>query len=134
MRNFGFIILFLFIIASCSTPRDLKSKSTTNSTEAEDYVRIANDSLDYEIIIYDSFFRTYLNRQQPGSFYDLDYLEAKNAQFINTFNRRAYSLVFSKELYPNSINYEQNVHYGKEVNFLLYNYLIFFQEKYNQKL
>jgi hypothetical protein len=33
-----------------------------------------------------------------------------------------------------TINYETNINYGYEVNYMLYNYLVYFQLKNNQKL
>lgn len=41
---------------------------------------------------------------------------------------------YDSNLYEMQINYEQGVGYGYEVNYQLYNYLIYFQRKYNQRL
>lgn len=125
------IVIVLISLYSCDSTKSTVGGSTADTNEP---VRIANDSLEYEIIIYDSGFRTYLRRQNPSSSYNLNYLETKNYQFAAEYNRRVYNSGYSQQLYPNPINYERNVDYGMEVNYLLYNYFIFFQEKFNQKL
>jgi hypothetical protein len=33
-----------------------------------------------------------------------------------------------------TINYDQNVDYGYEVNYLIYNYMVYFQNTFKQKL
>lgn len=38
------------------------------------------------------------------------------------------------KLYPEPIEYNFDEDYGYEVNYLLYHYFLFFQEKYRQKL
>lgn len=50
------------------------------------------------------------------------------------YNRRVMNpQQFNPNLYVQQINYEFGVDYGYEVNYLLYNYLKYFQRKYNQK-
>jgi hypothetical protein len=35
-------------------------------------------------------------------------------------------------LYEMTINYNQNIDYGYEVNYLIYNYMVYFQNTYKQ--
>ena len=37
-------------------------------------------------------------------------------------------------LYEMQIDYQNNINYGYEVNYILYNYFVYFQQKYKQKL
>jgi len=41
--------------------------------------------------------------------------------------------LFDPNLYIQQINYEQQTDYGYEVNYLLYNYFLFFEKQYRQR-
>jgi len=132
VNTFAIICLLLFI-ASCSTTKNTRELNTTTVSKP-DTLRIANDSLSYEIIILEIGFTNWLVTQPPESYYTTTFLERKNRFYVAEFNRRVLDINRSRDLYPQQINYEFNVHYGKEVNYLLYNYFVYFEEKYNQKL
>jgi len=130
---FIFIVSAVFIF-SCSSGRDVHTKSKIAKEQIGDTIRIANDSLDYEILIFEQGFNTWLITQKPKTYYSVNYLESKNIRFTSEYNRRVFSSPYSQDLYIQEINYEPTIHYGLDVNYILYNYFIFFQEKYNQNL
>ncbi len=101
-----------------------------------DTVRIANDSLEYEVIIIDPGFSTWLvSMAQPRNFHSLIYLETKNQIYVNEWNNRVMQPQrYNPNLYEMTINYDPNIRYGYEVNYLIYNYMIYFQNTYKQKL
>lgn len=105
-------------------------------TEKEEPVVIANDSLEYEIIIIDPGFTFFLNGiAQPEGFYSQKYLEARNRAWVITWNQRAQNPnQFNNRIYENIIDYQQNIDYGYEVNYKLFNYFLFAQQKYNMSL
>jgi len=124
------IVSFLFACTS-------NKKSITPSKQFQketDTIRIANDSLEYEIIILEIGFNRYLNTQPPADYYGLKFLENKNYLYVTEYNRRVRDITISRDLYPQEINYNPSVRYGKEVNYLLYNYFRFFEKEYNQRL
>ena len=130
-------IIFLSIIGvllwSCSsTP----IKNASNTQQKEEPVVIANDSLEYEIIIIDPGFTTYLNSiAKPEGFYSQQYLENKNRIYVNTWNYRARNpLQFNSNIYENIIEYSPHVDYGYEGNYKLFNYVEFAQRKYRMNL
>ena len=137
MKNTAYIIAFVFFaIIGCTT-----SKSTITSTDKplstqKDTVRIANDTLQYEVIIIDSGFSTWLaTRAYPRNYHSQSYLENKNQLYVSEWNNRALQPQrYDPKLYEMSINYDSNIDYGYEVNYLIYNYMIFFQNTYKQKL
>ena len=96
-------------------------------------IRIANDSLEYEITITDIGFPRFLNTQPPEDYYSIDYLERRNQFFVAEYNRRVLDIRYSRELYPQRIEYDLSVQYGKEVNYLLFQYFRYFSREYNQK-
>ncbi|MEE3999813.1 DUF6146 family protein [Tenacibaculum sp. FZY0031] len=130
-------IIFLSIIGvllwSCSsTP----IKNASNTQQKEEPVVIANDSLEYEIIIIDPGFTAYLNSiAKPEGFYSQQYLENKNRLYVNTWNYRARNpLQFNSTIYENVIDYGSHIDYGYEVNYKLFNYFEFAQRKYRINL
>jgi hypothetical protein len=102
----------------------------------KDTIRIANDSLKYEVIIIDAGFNAWLNSTAlPRNYYSQSYLENKNRIYVNEWNRRVLQpMRYNPNLYEMTIDYEPNIDYGYEVNYLIYNYMIYFQNTYKQKL
>ena len=134
MKNFLLIIILSFAIYSCGTRNTTINGSSSAEATKNDTIRIANDSLEYEIIIIEPGFQSWLISQPPRGFYGQAKLEGKNRQFVAEYNNRVLqSNQYSRNLYTEQINYDPTVDYGLEVNYLLYNYFIYFQEKYNQK-
>ena len=135
MKYLLFFIAISLAIYSCdSTKSTMKGETNTSMTE-NDTVRIANDSLEYEILIIEPGFNSWLVTQQPRGYYGLNYLENKNKLFVSEYNARARNPQrYSSSLYPQEINYNYNTDYGYEVNYLLYNYFVYFQQRYNQQL
>jgi len=129
MKNFVFLFLSTLMIWSCATKTTISKKSISKKEEP---VRIANDSLEYEITIIDIGFNSYLATAKPKTFYTVDYLESKNRIYVSFWNER-YRNGYKPNLYENEINYDYNIHYGLEVNYLLYNYFKFVEKKYGEK-
>jgi len=102
MLRYFIVLVAIVSLYSCRST----TKSAVTQTRKEKPVRIANDSLEYEVIIFDIGFNTFLNsRARPRGFYG-----------------------------PQTIDYESKIDYGYEVNYLLFNYFLFFEQKYNQRL
>ena len=123
----------LFIVACTSTTKTITG--TNNTDLPENAVRIANDSLEYEIIIIDPGFETYLATiAKPANFYSQAYYEAKNQLYVTEWNIRALNPTrYNKNIYENSIDYDFNTDYGLDVNYKLYNYFKFVEYKYHQR-
>lgn len=123
---------------ACSTgtknnpvPTNSKSKIALNDT-----IRISNDSLEYEVIIIDNGFSSWLaSRAQPRNYYSQSYLETKNQFYVLEWNNRVNQPQrFNPNLYEMRIDYDPTINYGYEVNYLIYNYMIYFQNTYKQNL
>ncbi len=119
MKHFTFFGLILICLVGCKT-KNIAATSTPNPIKG-DTVKIANEALEYEVTIIDAGF-TY-------------YLESKNRFYVAEWNNRALQpMRYDPSLYEMQINYDNSVHYGYEVNYLIYNYMIYFQNTYKQKL
>ncbi|PRX49800.1 DUF6146 family protein [Salegentibacter salegens] len=132
MKNFIYILLLGLFIYSCGSTRD---RNLGDSQINEDTVRIANDSLEYEIIIIEPGFNLFINSiAKPEGYYSQQYLENKNRMLVSEYNQRVRQpQVYNPDLYLQEINYEPNTDYGYEVNYLLYNYFVYFSRHYNQR-
>ena len=112
------------------------SNLNTNKVEKEEPVVIANDSLEYQIIIIDIGFNAFLNSiAQPAGFYSQNYLEARNRVWVLEWNNRVRNpQQFNPNIYENIIEYQPSVDYGYDVNYKLFNYFLFAQRKYKMNL
>ncbi|WP_299781172.1 DUF6146 family protein [uncultured Formosa sp.] len=139
MKILFYLIIISFCCIGCNTSKTAVVKSSYNSdikiTE-NDTVRIENDSLEYEIIIIEPGFNSWLtSTAKPEGYYSQEYLESKNYILVTEWNNRVSNPHrYDPNLYELSIDYRPNVDYGYEVNYKMYNYFIYFQLKYKQKL
>jgi len=136
MKNYIYILIILFTIIACSTSKTTIDKAVSTNLAINDTVRIANDSLEYEVIIIDNGFSSWLaSRALPRNYYTQSYLENKNQFYVTEWNNRVLQPQrYSPNLYEMTIDYNSNINYGYEVNYLIYNYMIYFQNTYKQKL
>ncbi len=136
---FGIFTIFILTI-NCGT-----SKNSLKITEAEkqafeqtkgDTIAISSDKTEYEIIIIEPGFTTWLNSiAKPRNYYSQSFFENRNWIMVNEWNQRVLQPnIYNRNLYELQIDYKPNIDYGYEVNYKLYNYFIYFQRKYNQRL
>ncbi len=134
---------FVVFVNSCGTKKNVTEltditaaeKAVFNQTEG-DTIQIANEETEYEIIIIEPGFNTWLlSIAKPEGFYSQSYLENRNYIMVTTWNQRVLQpQQFNSRLYEMQIDYQQGIDYGYEVNYKMYNYFIYFQRKYNQRL
>ena len=128
-----FFILSVTLFLACGSYSNSTSKNTIIK---EDPVVIANEALQYEIIIIDIGFTSYLNSiARPMSFHSQTYLQNRNRVYVAVWNNRAQnSQRYNSNIYENVIEYDSNVDYGLEVNYKLFWYFKFAEQKYKMKL
>lgn len=118
--------LVLFILLTLVGFKSYSQKSDT--------IRIENDSLEYEITIIDPGFDFWLkSNARPRGFYGLSYLETYNSFYVTEWNNRFFTYN-NKNLFMFPIDYDSNIKYGYEVNYLLFNYFQYFMFKTGQYL
>lgn len=127
--------IFLLAILGCNTTKSTMTSSDKALKTQNDTIRIANDELQYEVIIIDPGFSSWLaSRAYPRWYHSQSYLENKNQIYVGEWNRRVLQpQQYSPNLYEMTIDYQPNIDYGYEVNYLIYNYMIYFQNTYKQK-
>jgi hypothetical protein len=123
-KSIGFFIATLAVLFSyCSAG---SSTNRISEKSANDTIRIANDSLEYEVVIFDPGFNSWLLRAAPRGYYSQSYLEARNQVWVQQWNIKA-ATQGSGSLFLMQIDYDPKINYGYEVNYLLFNYLTYFQ-------
>ena len=133
------IVVLLFavfsILVACNSSKTQKKFDDKPKLES-DTIRISNNEIEYDVIIIDGGFTSWFNTYaRPRSFYTQSYLEARNRVWVLEWNRRAMlPSQYKPNLYEMTINYETNVDYGHEVNYMIYNYLVYFQLTKKQQL
>lgn len=130
----------VFLLISCTAQKEAldisnEEQAVFNSAE-EEPVEIKDEETEYEIIIIEPGFYTWLQSiARPEGYYSQSFLENRNAIMVINWNQRVLQpSMYNPNLYEMQINYDPNIDYGYEVNYKLYNYFIYFQRKYNQRL
>ena len=131
LRFYTYLLVFTFLIISCG------SYPTKNNSEIKEQpVVIENEALEYQIIIIDQGFTSYLNNTaRSKDYYSESYLKNKNRIYVAAWNNRVRNpQKYNSNIYENIIDYQQNVDYGLEVNYKLYWYFKFAEQKYKMRL
>lgn|SRR5690606_23840 len=115
---------------------ETEEKAFSGNNAIVDTVTIADEKTEYEIIVIDPGYYSWLHSiAMPEGYYSQQFMEARNRIYVMNWNQRAQNpLVYDSSLYEMQINYDPNIDYGYQVNYKLYNYFIYFQRKYRQRL
>ncbi|WP_299113536.1 DUF6146 family protein [uncultured Winogradskyella sp.] len=132
------ILILIILIASCKSYNNNQTINNGNDSNLveNDTVSISSDETDYEIIIIEPGFNAWLvGTARPRGHYSQQWLETRNALLVQAWNQRNLQpSVYNPDLYQLRIDYDTRTDYGYDVNYKLYNYFIYFQLKYNQRL
>jgi len=140
-------VVFLCSLGGCKTPNSTAAVSNEDlniseqeklafNEKTQDTVTISSDKVEYEIIIFEPGFNTWLQSiARPPGYYSQSFLETRNNILVIQYNQRvAQPFRFDPNLYIQEIDYDVTIDYGYDVNYKLYNYFIFFQRRFNQRL
>lgn len=138
MKNYFLLIIAIGLIIMGCKSLGFKSKQQSKiniNYRTIDTIWICNDK-GYEMIIIDNGFYDYLTTvAKPRYVYREDYLEQGNRIYTLEWNHRVdQPEIYDTNLYKMKIDYKKKGNYGYEVNYFLYNYFIYFQNKYSQTL
>jgi len=140
LKTCGLLVTLILVASGCGSSKQKVTISDEEKTafkkQAGDTINIASDKTEYEIIIIEPGFNYWLRSiAQPEGYYSQSYMENRNDLYVLEWNRRVMQpQQYNPALYELQIDYAPNIDYGYEVNYKLYNYFIYFQRKYNQRL
>ncbi len=140
LKIFAAIAMLGFLVFGCGGAKSsveipTEEKEIFNKT-GQDTISIGSEESDYEIIIVDPGFNLWLQTiARPEGYYEQSFLENRNNIMVINWNQRVIQPSrFDPNLYLLRIDYDSKIDYGYEINYKLYNYFIYFQRKYNQRL
>ena len=135
-----FVLSLTLFLSACTAQKEALNVSSEEqalfNSDEEEPVEIKDEETEYEIIIIEPGFNTWLlTIARPEGYYSQTFLENRNAILVSNWNQRVLQpSLYNPNLYEMQINYDPNIDYGYEVNYKLYNYFIYFQRKYHQRL
>lgn len=112
-----------------------KSLAQDNPKHSADTLNITTtDSTEYEITIVEPGFDSWLiGHAKPLWYFSNDYYRNKNNFLVAKWNNRVLETMY-QEPYDYLIDYLPNIDYGLEVNYQLYWYFRYIENKYNVDL
>jgi hypothetical protein len=140
---FPFLLVLIILVANCGSTKETVNIPDVTDAEKEafsqtegDTVNISSEKTEYEITIIEPGFNQWLlSVARPEGYYEQSYLENRNQIMVFNWNQRVLEPSrYNSNLYEMQIDYQPNIDYGYEVNYKLYNYFIYFQRKYRQRL
>lgn len=91
-----------------------------------------NDIETYDLLISDTDYHSFLNRQPSFKTSSLTYLKEKNRHYVTLWNHRV--ITGDPEIYDTMIDYDSDIFYGLEFEYKLYQYFKFIEHKYSINL
>jgi hypothetical protein len=139
MKKIIYILLISIFTFNCNSTKKAtvdNSDERLESLKQNDTVKIANDEIEYEIMIIEPGFNFWLaSTARQRGYYSQQFLENRNRLYVMEWNQRVLlPQQYRTDLYELQIDYQPEIDYGYEVNYVLYNYFIYFQQTYNQRL
>ena len=126
MKTLFIFLTTLCFVVSCQT----KQFSKTSNNTSPEISTSENDSIQYELIIIDTKFETFLATQPPMNFYSQQYYETWNTQYVTEWNIRHGNPMRYGDFYETHIDYDQATDYGLDLNYRLYYYFLFIEKEY----
>jgi len=124
------LLLFLGVVSlfvGCNTSQKI---SSANAPKQELSVE-ASDSTEYELLVFDPRFDTFLATQPyPKNFYSDTYYKNWNERYCIEWNIRHSNPLRFGDFYETAIPYDGTVDYGIDFNFKLYQYFQFIEQEY----
>jgi hypothetical protein len=132
VKYIAVITFFGFILTtSCASKSKTATKRDYPSLELS---KAHNDSTEYEILITDPGYESFLAVQKPIDFYSQRYYESWNIYYVTDWNLKVRESIYHSPKYQNIfdmyIDYNSNIDYGIDVNYKLYYYFIFVEKRY----
>lgn len=131
-------IFTLFGLISCSSGSSstVTKPVTPITTSKNETIHITNKQ-GFDVVFKDNGFYSWLEKQDSKNNFYESTLEIKNSQYVAEWNKRvANPKMYDSNLYSQRIDYEikPNKRYGLDVNYELYMYFKYFEEKHEKLL
>jgi hypothetical protein len=128
--KFATVIVFLFFANT-----GFAQKQDEVKTVQKDSVAIAQgDTTEYELMVFDIGFENWLHtHSKPKWYYEKEYYRSQNNRYVSSWNSKVRSTM-GRPPFEYEIDYDQKVDYGLELNWKLFWYFRYLEEKLGIKL
>ena len=124
---FTLILQWTLSLHGCASQKHVEGKAP----ETQVQTAVNGDSTQYELIVFDPGFETFLATLPYGKeFYSDNYYQTWNIRYVQEWNQRCHNPLRYGSFYETPIPYEANIEYGLDFNFRLYHYFLFIEKKY----
>jgi hypothetical protein len=122
MKNVGLFLILLLVVPACAifNREERKPVAVVHNTDA-------SDSTEYELVVFDQGFETWL-LMQPSQQYSLEHYKAKNRIYVSEWNYRYMSPSRYGSQYGSYLDYDYFLDYGLEFERRLFYYFKYFEE------
>lgn len=135
IKNVLTVIAVMFFVTSSAQEKKSISRAIEPTETKYDTIKIVNEEVEYEITILEVGFDSWLVTQLPMWYYENSTLATKNYFKVVEWNQRVLDpFRYDPMLYQQRIDYSPFIDYGLEVNYLLFMYFRFFEQKYHVRL
>ena len=128
MKKAVFIILVILVAIQTDGLSQKKRDRIKVNTDT-----VSIDSLEYNLIVLDPGFESWLATKPSKEFYSKEYYALKNRLYVMEWNHR-YMTSRNNGRYETYIDYNSNTDYGLDLNYKLYYYFKYFEETNKVKL
>ena len=118
-------LMFLLMLLSVLAVRSYGQQDTLRFEAGEE----TSDSVEYELIVMDPGYESYLAMQPFMEFYSQEYYENWNMRYVTEWNYRHNQPLRYGDIYQTYIDYRPDIDYGLELNYKLYHYFRFFEKE-----
>jgi len=126
MKTLIYILFISVAFFACNTSKPISDKLAPQEVSVEN-----TDSTEYELIVFDPKFETFLLTQPyPKNYYSDQYYKSWNTRYCIEWNIRHANPLRYGDFYETPINYEPQIDYGIDFNYKLYQYFQFIEKEY----
>ncbi|MFO7999297.1 MAG: DUF6146 family protein [Bacteroidales bacterium] len=130
MRRLVFIASVIILFCGMGTKAFGFQTLPTDTLHLKEPAEEQGDSLEYELVIFDPAFETwFIRNRQPEGMYSQAYLENWNQQLVTQWNALLGQRGRGGCMPETYLNYEPGTDYGKTLNYQLFYYFRYMQEK-----
>ena len=102
----------------------------TKNLRAQQIDPTRNDSLTYNLVVFEPGYELFLLKQQPEQYYSEGYYKLWNNLYVMAWNTN-YNTQATTGLYDNYIDYDPKIEYGKNLEYRLYYFFRYFEKKHH---
>ncbi|MDD3357367.1 MAG: DUF6146 family protein [Dysgonamonadaceae bacterium] len=119
------VVVGAIVFSSCGT-----SKRYAKPENQRVEMKSDKDSTEYQLIVLDPGYESYLVTKPSANFYSQQYYENWNKLYVMEWNSRHRNPLRYGGFYETEINYDPMEDYGLDLNYRLYYYFQFIKDKY----